>query len=104
MTMNISPASTFLRRSMRRSGCSCAVGGLSVLIGSHPSPSADHEVADDVAADDAAGGCGSDHSVSIFTALVIVCQDLISFASQVRASSSDFEGEMMKPCLVSAAL
>src|SRR2546423_15401628 len=45
------------------------------------------------------------HSVtSIFTAAVIFFQLAISPASQALASSTDFDGTMLKFCLVSASL
>src|SRR5262245_20433824 len=45
------------------------------------------------------------HSVtSIFTAAVIFCQVAISPASQALASSTDFDGTILKFCLISASL
>src|SRR5438874_10904414 len=43
-------------------------------------------------------------AASIFTSAVIFFQAAISPASQVLASSADFEGTMLKFCLVSASL
>ena len=101
MAMNSSPDSTFLRWTMRRSGWT---GGASTVKQRSRSLNRHPEARAKRGPRKARGHLRmteqiqrmSNYSVSIFTALVIVFQALISLASQVRASSRDFEGAMMK--------